>query len=91
MGQFQFGTVTGWIDCRISAQPDGLPFVEWYWEGRSDADPGCGRGWARIENGKLVGRVFIHASDDSAFEAVRQEPPKKTTQKILKSTRRLKH
>ena len=91
MGQFQFGTVTGWIDCRISTQSDGLPLVEWSWEGRSDTDPGCGRGWARIDNGKLVGHIFIHASDDSAFEAVKQAPPKKASRPALRSTSRLKH
>lgn len=75
MGSFQFGTVRGWLDCRIR-DVGGDSFVEWSWEGHSDADPGCGRGWARLKGEQLVGRLFIHCSDDSAFEASRQIPPR---------------
>ena len=71
MGRFQFGTVDGWLDCRVRTLA-GQSYVEWSWEGRNDNDPGSGRGWARLENGKLLGRLFIHASDDSAFEAEKQ-------------------
>lgn len=74
MGSFQFGTVRGWLDCRIRDVGDES-FVEWSWEGHSDTDPGCGRGWARVEGQKLVGRLFIHCGDDSAFEASRQNRP----------------
>jgi len=91
MGQFQFGTVTGWMDCRLSTTSDDLPLVEWSWEGRNDTDPGCGRGWGRIDDGKLVGRLFIHAGDDSAFEAVRQPAPKRATERTVKSSSRLRH
>ncbi len=73
MGSFQFGTVAGWLDCRIRSVGDES-YVEWSWEGHSDTDPACGRGWARVEREKLVGRLFIHCSDDSAFEACRQDP-----------------
>ena len=44
MGQFQFGTVRGWLDCRFGER-DGAPLVEFSWEGENDNDPGCGRGW----------------------------------------------
>jgi hypothetical protein len=74
MGQFQFGTVVGWLDCRLR-DADGASYVEWSWEGRNDSDPGCGRGWVRLEASKLIGRLYIHCSDDSAFEAERQERP----------------
>jgi hypothetical protein len=70
VGSFQFGTVVGWLDCRCR-QVDGSTFIEWSWEGHSDADPGCGRGWATLVNGELVGRLFIHCGDDSAFKAVK--------------------
>ena len=76
MGQFQFGTVVGWLDCRLR-DVNGASYVEWSWEGRNDSDPGCGRGWARLEASKLTGRFYIHCSDDSAFEAERQERPEK--------------
>ena len=46
------------------------------WEGRNDNDPGSGRGWAKIVGDQLVGRIYIHLGDDSAFAAKRQERPK---------------
>jgi hypothetical protein len=74
LGSFQFGTVVGWMDCRVQDTTDG-PTIEWSWQGQSDSDPGCGRGWARLEGNKLIGRIFIHASDDSKFEASRRAGP----------------
>ena len=76
LGQFQFGTVVGWLDCRLR-DIGGESQIEWSWEGRNDSDPSSGRGWARVENGKLVGRLFVHCGDDSAFEAERREAPAK--------------
>ena len=76
LGQFQFGTVLGSLDGRLR-DVGGNSQAEWSWEGRSDSDPGCGRGWAWFEDGKLVGRVYIHCGDDSAFEAERRERPVK--------------
>ena len=73
LGEFQFGTVHGWIDCRFGSTPEG-PEVQFSWEGESDTDPGCGRGWARLRDGKLVGRIFIHLADVSGFVA--QKPSK---------------
>lgn len=68
-GEFLFGTVKGWLDCRFATR-DGLPFVEFSWEGLSENDPVCGRGWAsRRPDGTLHGHLFIHLSDDSAFLA----------------------
>ena len=85
MGSFQFGTVVGWLDCRrrdVSAST----FIEWSWEGRSDTDPGCGRGWATLVNGELVGRIFIHCGDDSAFKAVRQSRPFKPPKALTRAS-----
>ena len=74
MGRFQFGTVSGWLDCRLR-DLDGVTFIEWSWQGRSDTDPGCGRGWATLVDGELVGRICIHCGDDSAFSAAKQPRP----------------
>jgi hypothetical protein len=74
MGQFQFGTVVGWLDCRLRHIGDDS-HVEWSWEGHNDSDPGCGRGWASLEHGRLVGHLYIHCGDDSAFEAERRARP----------------
>jgi hypothetical protein len=67
---FQFGTVKGWIDYRIEMFDD-VEMIAFSWEGMSDTDPGCGRGWAMIvgDGNELYGRIFIHCSDDSDFHA----------------------
>ena len=72
MGEFRFCAVEGWIDCRFG-QRDGLPLVEFSWEGGDDADQACGRGWTVIEkDGQLRGRLFFHRGDDWAFTAGRE-------------------
>jgi hypothetical protein len=76
MGQFQFGAVGGWLDCRVT-EIEGEPRVEWSWEGHNDRDPACGRGWATIRDSRLLGHLFIHSSDDSTFEAVRKRRPRR--------------
>lgn len=74
MGQFQFGTVRGWIDCRYGER-DRMPAVEFSWQGQSDTDDSCGRGWGVLRDGRLEGRLFIHCGDDSWFHASRATPP----------------
>jgi uncharacterized protein YndB with AHSA1/START domain len=70
-GEFQFGTVRGWLDCKFTDR-DGNPFVEFSWEGENDTDASCGRGWGVIRDGDdMDGHIFIHCSDDSAFTARR--------------------
>lgn len=71
-GLFQFGLVSGEIDGRVT-QCDGTPRFELCWSGRDDDHPARGRGWATIENGELIGRIFLHLADDSAFRAIRSE------------------
>lgn len=67
-GEFQFGTVRGWLDCRYGQQ-NGLPVVEFSWDGESDNDRGCGRGRATLVDERLEGHIFIHCSEDSSFKA----------------------
>jgi hypothetical protein len=71
LGSFQFGTVVGWLDCRVR-KLGAEETLEWSWEGHSDTDPGSGRGFASVEGDQLVGHIFIHQSDDSSFVAVRR-------------------
>lgn len=71
-GSFQFGTVSGGLDCRFGMR-DGAPIVEFSWEGQSETDAACGRGWAVLLEGRLKGRIFLQGSDDSAFIASRPE------------------
>ena len=68
-GGFVFGVVKGWLDCRFSKY-ENQPRVEFSWEGESELDPICGRGWAVLDSPKEIsGQLFIHNSDDSYFEA----------------------
>ncbi len=69
-GSFQFGAVRGRIDYRTTDSGES-PRVDFSWEGFNDADRSCGRGWAVITNEQLIGRLFLHNSDDSAFVAER--------------------
>src|SRR5215471_8607388 len=74
MGSFQFGTVSGYLHCHLQER-NGETHIEWSWQGQSDTDPGCGRGWATVLDGELVGHIFIHCSDHSPFRATRQPRP----------------
>ena len=76
VGQFQFGAVAGWLDCR-SRKVEGDSCIEWSWEGHNDRDPACGRGFATLRNNALAGHLFIHAGDDSAFEALKELRPRR--------------
>jgi hypothetical protein len=68
-GEFQFGMVVGWMDCRYHMERGR---VEFSWEGTDDADDASGRGWAELDGDQLRGRIFIHMGDDSGFVAVKQ-------------------
>lgn len=43
-GEFQFGYVSGGMDCRLTTR-DGQPCVDWTWDGNDEMDPARGRGW----------------------------------------------
>lgn len=68
-GSVQFIAVEGLLDCR-DAPRDGRPGVEFSWEGDDEGAPVGGRGWAVLDDGALVGRIFIHLGDDSGFRAI---------------------
>lgn len=74
MGQFQFGTVRGWLDCRFENRARE-PAVQFSWEGESEGDDSCGRGWGIFREGRLEGRLYIHHGDDSSFVATRTPRP----------------
>lgn len=70
-GQFVFGTVNGFMDCRYDKETSPKR-VEFSWEGTSEYDPVCGRGWFEIkEDGSISGMLFIHNGDESWVKAVR--------------------
>lgn len=67
-GMFQFVAVSGDIDYRVSTEHDQV-MVEWSWLGDDDGEETGGRGWAVRDGDNLMGRFYIHRSDDSAFVA----------------------
>lgn len=77
MGSFHFGYVHGNMDCQLTTR-DGVPAVEWTWDGNDEMDAAQGRGWAIIKDGELHGMIFFHHGDNSGFVAKRKgEPPPK--------------
>lgn len=70
LGSFQFGYVSGDIDYREGTR-DGVPCVEWSWDGQDEMDPASGRGWAVLKDSELHGRIYIHNRDESGFDATR--------------------
>ena len=73
-GELLFGTVRGWLDVRYGTRASE-PCAEFSWEGISDTDRACGRGWAVLTGARRIeGHVFIHCSDDSGLVAEREAP-----------------
>ncbi|HEU4521201.1 MAG TPA: hypothetical protein VFT12_04305, partial [Thermoanaerobaculia bacterium] len=70
-GYFRLVSIQGDIDYRIVDKADEL-VAEWSWEGTSDVDAACGRGWAVVRGEELVGHIYIHQSEDSSFAAVNE-------------------
>ncbi len=67
-GEFQFGTVYAFLDCRIEKYSE-FERIEFSWEGKSETDPAYGRGWAMIKENQLHGRLYIYDGYDSWFIA----------------------
>jgi hypothetical protein len=66
-GEMRFIALTAWLDVRYEAR-NGGPVAEFSWEGDDEGDQRSGRGWAALGTaGRLVGHVYIHGGDDSAF------------------------
>lgn len=72
-GEFVFGTVSGFVDCRYDNNKDPKR-VEFSWEGTSEYDPVCGRGWFDLtEKNQIFGRLFIHNGDESWVKATKRK------------------
>jgi hypothetical protein len=72
LGSFAMIAMNGWLHCFYGVR-DGLPAVEFTWQGVDEGDERCGRGWAVLENdGRLRGHLFIHCGDNSEFIAERE-------------------
>lgn len=62
--------ITASLDYRLDTR-EGLPLAEFTWAGDDDGSPISGRGWARPTAEGLVGKLFIHESDEGTFRAVK--------------------
>ncbi len=71
MGEFQFGYVHGFIDCRYSNE-NGDATVHFSWEGNDEMDSASGRGTAIVKDNNLHGHIFLHQGDNSEFLAVKK-------------------
>ena len=73
-GDFIFGVVKGWLDCRFTVRATlRRIFLGWVERGRQCV----WRGWASLQSDRsLEGHLFIHLSDDSAFVAKPNNPVK---------------
>lgn len=78
MGSFHFGYVHGSMDCQQTTR-DGVPAVEWTWDGNDEMDPAQGRGWAVVKGDELHGMLYFHGGDDSEFVAKKAGPGGKKT------------
>jgi hypothetical protein len=73
-GDITFLCVQGRLDCE-ALERDGRPAVDFTWEGDDDGDRRCGRGWLRLDTDEaIVGRIYFHMGDSSAFRADRATP-----------------
>ena len=72
MGEFLFGAVNGFMDCRYDNDKNAKR-VEVSWDSTSEHDPVCGRGWFELTaEGELYGELFIHNGDESWVKAVKR-------------------
>lgn len=65
-GRFQFGHMQAEMDVRH--RDDRADFS---WSGVDEMAEVSGRGHAEVKDGELLGRIYIHLGDDSAFRAVK--------------------
>jgi hypothetical protein len=71
-GELAFIAIEADLDVRYGAR-DGAACAEFSWEGFDDGSPSSGRGCAAFGTaGRLVGHIFVHKGDDSAFVAERE-------------------
>jgi len=71
VGQIAFIAIEAQFDYRIVMR-DGLPAIEFSFQGFDEGDEVTGRGWAILQGEQLQGRLFFHQGDDSSFVAARE-------------------
>ena len=74
-GEFHFGYVHGQMDCHLTTR-DGVPAVEWTWDGNDEMDAAQGRGWLVLKGDELTGMLFIHFGEESGIVLKRESEKK---------------
>jgi hypothetical protein len=70
-GDFQFGLVSGQIDCEVVKNKSGERF-EFTWDGNDECDEAAGSGWLQFQDdNSLEGNIKFHGGDRSLFWATR--------------------
>ena len=82
VGRIAFIAVEAQLDYRVVMR-DGLPGIEFSFQGFDEGDEVMGRGWAMLQKGQLQGRLFFHQGDDSSFVAQREQQRKSPANKQL--------
>ena len=67
-GSLHFICIDADIDYQINQDNNKVTFS---FQGDDEGHAISGRGWAKIKNGSLRGRIFIHNGDESHFTAQR--------------------
>lgn len=68
-GKFQFGLVSGWMDCELDDER-----LEFTWVGNEECDEAQGSGWLKLKDEKtLQGKIKFHEGDSSLLMARRVE------------------
>jgi hypothetical protein len=77
-GRIAFIAVEAWVDYRVVLR-EGLPAIEFSFQGTDEGDEISGRAWAVLEGERLRGRLFFHMGDDSSFvaERIRERKPRR--------------
>jgi hypothetical protein len=71
-GHIAFIAVEAELDYRV-VKRDGLPAIEFSFDGFDEDHRVTGRGWAVLEGDRLDGRLFFHQGDETSFVAQRKQ------------------
>ncbi|MFH1007051.1 MAG: hypothetical protein V1800_06035 [Candidatus Latescibacterota bacterium] len=71
MGSLHFGAIDADLDFRSEPFEDGVR-IDFSLEGEDDGSPVSGRGWAKVTEGKMKGRIFFHFGEESDFVAAQE-------------------
>jgi hypothetical protein len=87
VGQIAFIAIEAQLDYRVVMR-DGLPGIDFSFQGFDEGDEVIGRGWAILQGEQLQGRLFFHQGDDSSFVAQRETHRKSPANRRLQPTTR---